>query len=154
MSDYRRTLVVHPRAFGKSATMVAWAAQHLTPDDLLGDQSRHFRQRYVLGPAQVVPLSDTPAGRSVVMVSRTHLEDTMTRLATHVTPADLHALVTSGCENGMDLAHLLLHVEMPPQVGDMTLADYVRALDAACADGSRDLDRLLDLGAAALSDAR
>lgn len=150
-----------PRGWGKRAAMVRWAAQHLIPADLQGDQSRHVRQRYVLGMGQTAPVSLSPStdARSVVAVSGTAMEDIVTRLAQPVTASHLRSLVDAAHDNEMDLAHLLLRVEMPPVVGDMSLGQYAAELASAAGEARAGLDgqvyaSLLDLGATALNDAQ
>lgn len=54
------------------------------------------------------------------------MEDIVGTLTKPVSAADLCALVRAGHDNDMDLAHLLLHVEMPPVVGDYSLGEYAR----------------------------
>lgn len=87
------------------------------------------------------------------------LEDPVSRLQHPVEPSSLDCLVRAARANEMDLCHLLLRVEMPPEVGDMTLAEYVRDLEEAASEAFQGLDgtrynRLLSMGADALNTER
>jgi hypothetical protein len=56
------------------------------------------------------------------------MEVIVSRLAHPVTVESLRRLVDAAYENDLDLAHLLLRIDMPEMVGDMSRGEYAAEL--------------------------